>query len=211
MFKRLFDFITGKGATPKSPEPPPKKKQHKTGRKQQKGVMSVNTDDLSEEAKAQAIQVFSEHAGMSLFEGKIEHVYDLAFVGQADSCPRCGSPTRQQYANWVYATNRAPRAMAAPAGYFCTKCATVIVDQEMLKKGITRGFRYVQVIGVTSSRNEGFEGFRTWNGEKPVYLFDENQNPIGLATENDLTPEERRTVRSQRSKSKPKRWKIKRN
>jgi hypothetical protein len=203
MFKRFFAWLTGKrnSASPLLPKLRPTK---------EAGVYSINRDEVSAEASAQLPRLLAEQADIPMFEGTVEHFYDLAFVGASERCPRCNAPTRQQYANWVYATDSTPRAMAAPAGYFCTKCPTVIVDQTILAHGVTRGYKYVQVIGLTSDDNQEFQDFTTWNGQKPVYLFDENQNPTGLATMAELSPEERRTVKAQRAKARPKRMKVKR-
>lgn len=174
-------------------------------------VEAINNDELSESAKAAFARSVAEENGLPLFTGKINHAYDLGEIDDAKICPRCSAPTRQQYANWVYATNSTPRALVAPAGYFCTKCPTVVIDQKMLRQGVTRGYRYVQVLGLTNESGKGFHGFTTWNGAKPIYLFDEAGNPNGFADLDKLSPEEKRQYLAQQNKTKSKRLKVKRN
>ena len=174
-------------------------------------VEAINNDELSASAKAAFARNVADDSGLPLFTGKINHAYDLAEVDDAKVCPRCSAPTGQQYANWVYATDSTPRALVAPAGYFCTKCPTVVIDQKMLRQGVTRGFRYVQVIGLTNENAKGFHGFTTWNGAKPTYLFDEAGNPGGFADLDKLSPEEKRQYLAQQNKTKTKRLKVKRN
>lgn len=206
MFKRFWNWLTGNRTASRSAA----QLRSKIRPTQEPGVYTINRDELTATASAQLPRALAAHADIPMFEGTVKHVYDLAFVGAAERCPRCGAPTHQHYANWVYATDSTPRAMTAPAGYFCTQCPTVIVDQAMLAQGASRGYTYVQVIGLTRDDNQGFEGFTTWNGQKPIYLFDEHGNPSGLATPDELTPEERRAVKAQKAKARPKRMKVKR-
>lgn len=174
-------------------------------------VEAINNDELSDSAKADFARSIAGESNLPLFTGKINNAYDLGEIDDAKICPRCSAPTRQQYANWVYATNSTPRALVAPAGYFCTKCPTVVIDQKMLRQGVTRGYRYVQVIGLTNESGKGFHGFTTWNGVKPIYLFDEAGNPSGFADLDKLSPEEKRQYLAQQNKTKTKRLKVKRN
>jgi hypothetical protein len=63
--------------------------------------------------------------------------------------------------------------MLAPAGYFCTTCPTVIVDEEMLRAGITDGFHFQGVLGIDYEGQRPPDLFRTWNGRPTVYVVDE--------------------------------------
>ena len=102
-----------------------------------KGIFTVGVDGWSE---AEAVKMFD----MTVYEGHIEYAYSRRHAYQTDHCPRCGADTRQQYGNFVYATQIAPRVMFAPAGYFCTECPSVIIDEDLIRNGITnRGFRFL--------------------------------------------------------------------
>ncbi len=117
------------------------------------------------------------------YEGEVRHAYELGVAKNPDICPKCQSPTRQCYANFIYATREeVARAMFAPAGFFCTKCPTVVIDNEMIEKGVTKGFRFQRVVGVDYGKRKNPDLFLTMNGKKAVYVFDENQNLVGLET-----------------------------
>lgn len=79
-------------------------------------------------------------ANIPCYEGHVEHGYAWRGVATPRRCPRCHGETQQHYANFIYATEGAPRVMFAPAGYFCPQCPTVIVDEEMIRAGITGPF-----------------------------------------------------------------------
>lgn len=116
----------------------------------------------------------------TIFEGELEHGYSKAAVGQTQGCPRCGAPTQQQYANFVYATDVRTRVKLAPAGFFCSQCPTVIIDEAVVAAGVKPGLEFQGVVGLD------FDGelrlFRTWNGKKPTYILDEKEQIIGLST-----------------------------
>ncbi len=117
------------------------------------------------------------------FEGKVRHACELGVAKNREICPKCQSPTRQCYANFIYATQEAAaRTMFAPAGFFCTKCPTVVIDNEMIEKGVTKGFRFQRVVGVDYGKRKKPDLFLTMNGKKAVYVFDEDQNLLGLET-----------------------------
>jgi hypothetical protein len=71
--------------------------------------------------------------------------------------------------------------MIAPAGYFCTVCPTVIIDEEMLRAGMTGGFHFQGVLGVDYERKRPPDVFRTWNGQPVVYVLDDDQMPQGIS------------------------------
>jgi len=122
----------------------------------------------------------SELSGITFYAGRLKHAYSLEFTGANNTCPRCHASTRQHYANWIYATQVAPRVMMAPAGYFCTQCASVIIDEKMIQLGTPKQFRYQGVLGIDYRKSKPPEFFRTWNGKTAIYVFNEKQIPMGI-------------------------------
>ena len=53
----------------------------------------------------------TEHASLTFYDGKVQHGYALSGVPTPQRCPRCQAGTRQHYANFIYATQAAPRVM----------------------------------------------------------------------------------------------------
>jgi len=123
----------------------------------------------------------SELSGITFYAGRAQHAYSLEFTGAHHTCPRCHASTCQHYANWIYATQVAPRVMMAPAGYFCTKCASVIIDEKLIQLGMPKQFRYQGVLGIDYGKGKPPELFRTWNGKTAVYVFNEKQMPMGIS------------------------------
>jgi hypothetical protein len=148
-----------------------------------KGTLKkLNIEDLSEDERREFHTRVSETSQLELYTGHVEHGYALGAVSTSESCPRCQALTRQQYANFIYATQIAPRVMFAPAGYFCTACPTVVIDEELIRPGISKQFTYQGVVGLDHEGEKRPDFFKTWNGETTVYLFDEHENPVGLTT-----------------------------
>jgi hypothetical protein len=106
--------------------------------------------------------------GMDYFHGKLTHGYSLEHAGQSDRCPRCNAPTRQQYADFIYLTQIAPRVLTVPAGYFCTKCPTAVVDEKMIREGRTPGFDFRGVLGIQHDEDHA-EILKTWNGKPAIF------------------------------------------
>ncbi len=142
----------------------------------------LNLDKMDRDEQEGFLETVVGKTNFDLFEGHVKHGYDLKHVADKDTCPKCKALTKQMYANFVYATNVAPRVMFAPAGYFCQECPTVIVDQKMLRGGISRGFTFKGVLGIDRERGGDFDGFGTWNGKKAVYLVDEIEGTLSLTT-----------------------------
>jgi hypothetical protein len=138
----------------------------------------------------------SQVTGISFYKGHVEHGYSVDNVPTAQECPRCHAPTQQYYANWIYATQIAPRVMFAPAGRFCTKCPTVIVDENVIQAGIKRKFRFQGILGLEYEGKKEPDLFRTWNAQEAVYIFDENQTAVVLST---LGPKTSRSLRRTKS------------
>jgi hypothetical protein len=148
-----------------------------------KDTASARAGQDEAQSKEQGLSsTISQVTGISFYKGHVEHGYSADNVPTAQECPRCHAPTQQHYANWIYATQIAPRVMFAPAGHFCTKCPTVIVDENMIQAGIKRKFRFQGILGIDYETRKEPDAFRTWNGQEAVYLFDENQMAVGLST-----------------------------
>lgn len=126
--------------------------------------------------------VAAETAKITFYTGKVQHGYALSVVMTPERCPRCRAGTRQHYANFIYATQTAPRVLFAPAGYFCTRCPTVVIDEEMVRAGMTASFTFHGVVGIAYDDRDAPDYFLTWNGQHAVYLLNEDQMLEGLAT-----------------------------
>lgn len=111
-------------------------------------TVTVDLDEFGSEARPVLLDELSQASGLPVFAGSVEHGYAVRSLGSHARCPRCNAGTRQQMAHFVYATNIAPRVMFAPAGYFCTTCPTVIVDEDLIATGMKRGYRFRAVVGV---------------------------------------------------------------
>jgi hypothetical protein len=145
------------------------------------GVVKVNMEDWDSESIAVLRETASTVSHLPFFAQYVEHAYALSAVARADQCPRCRAATRQHYAHFIYATTVTPRVMLAPAGYFCTACPTVIIDEKMLQAGITGGFHFHGVLGIDYEGKHPPDLFRTWNGRETVYVLDEEQVPQGIS------------------------------
>jgi hypothetical protein len=165
-------------------------------------IVSVNQENMDETERESLRSLASELSNLTFFEGHIKHGYSLHSVSNPAQCPRCKASTQQQYANFLYATNVAPRVMLAPAGYFCTKCPTVIVDEDLIQAGIRGKFKYQGVLGLDHEGSKEPDLLQTWNGSKPVYIFNEEEVAIGLAT---LPPSAQQHSISKRRKMEKKR------
>lgn len=71
-----------------------------------------------------------------------------------DNAPRCRAATRQRNAHFIYATGIAPRVMLVPAGYFCTACPTVIIDEEIIAMSVKEGYRFRCVRGAARNSRQ---------------------------------------------------------
>jgi hypothetical protein len=150
------------------------------------GMVTVDLDSFSPESHAELTEEIVRRSGLPLFEGSVTHAYSKAFSGNTETCPRCGSPTQQQTANFIYATDIACRAMLVPAGFFCQACPTVIVDERMISTGMKAGYRFRRVVGVDHFGKKDPDYFGTWNGEKPTYILDENEQIMDMVVESEM-------------------------
>lgn len=139
-------------------------------------LMTVDSDTMTPEAQQQLPAELARMSGKPLFEGTVERAYAKDFVPQTDRCPRCGAATEQKTANFVYTTDSDVRVMTAPAGYFCSACPTVIIDEDMIAAGAKQGYVFRQVIGIDHGGPDTLTPFKTWNGEKHVIVLDEDDD-----------------------------------
>ena len=147
---------------------------------EEKMMLTVNTDNLSKETQRAVWEELGKKANLPIYRGTVEHGYPLTAVSQTGQCPRCHNKTQQHYANFIYATDTAPRVMFAPAGFFCIECPTVVIDEKMIEAGIKREYTFRGVVGIDYEGKKEPDLFRTWNGKEAVYVFDENKNVVGL-------------------------------
>jgi hypothetical protein len=149
-------------------------------------VVTVDLDEFGSKSRPALLDRLTQASGLPVFAGSIEHGYAMRSVGSHFRCPRCNAATRQQMAHFIYATDIAPRAMFAPAGYFCTTCPTVIVDESLIATSMKEGYRFRAVVGVDYAGEKQPDFFKTWNGQESIYLLDEDGRVMDLTTDNQL-------------------------
>ena len=172
-------------------------------------VFNVNVDGFTEKEKEELYSTALDKTEHTSFEGHVEHAYAIHRVERTDRCPRCHARTLRQYGNFIYATQIAPRVMFAPAGFFCTECPSVIIDEDMIKGGIMdRKCKYQGVLGLDYKGQKELDLFKTWNGKAAVYIMDENQMPIGLSTLDAGHPHTPQLPAGNRQRKKKNRRKI---
>jgi len=145
-------------------------------------TLRLDIDKYNQGEKKELFTEISNIFNLSLYEGHVEHGYSLNYLSNSKQCPRCFAETEQCYGNFIYATQIAPRVMFAPAGYFCTKCPTVIINEDIIRGGINKKFRFKGVLGLDYEGRKEPDFFKTWNGEESIYILDENQTAMGLST-----------------------------
>ena len=94
--------------------------------------------------------------------------------------------------------------MFTAAGYFCTQCSTVIIDEDFVKQGITGGFPFYTVAGISPDGDE-HTFFETFNGATSLFILDEEGHIVSLV------PYDEQTQDTSASKSKAMREKVKRS
>jgi hypothetical protein len=205
LMKRLLHRIFGKSKTGQNtPKPYAAPEVSSFG---SHALAKVNVQDWDPEDQRALRAAATELSNMRRYAGHVEHGYALRAVVTPARCPRCQAGTHQYYANFIYATQVAPRVMFAPAGYFCSQCPTVIIDEEMLRSGITGSFTFHGVLGIEEEESQVPDFFRTWNGQKAMYILDEDQVPQGIATmpasqrPRHLTPRSKRSGRQRMAKA----------
>lgn len=149
---------------------------------EESAVVKMNMDNLDEEEKKRLYQAILEKSDVALHEGNVEHGYSLEKLGSVETCPRCSSPTERRCAYFVYATEAGARVMMTTAGFFCRQCPTAIIDESVIRAGITGNFQYRGIVGFHHDDRET-NILSTWNGEKPVFILDESEDIIGVITQ----------------------------
>jgi hypothetical protein len=201
MLRRLLHLFSSKAkAQTRSPDV---RAGHAVPKLPASGFVKVNLEEWDPESIEALRATASKVSDLSFFDQHVEHAYALRAVAGADQCPRCQGATRQHYAHFIYATTEAPRVMMAPAGYFCTACPTVIIDEEMLRSGMTEGFHFQGVLGVDYEGKRPPDLFRTWNGRPAVYVLDDDQGPQGISGIG-ATPGRHSTRRERKTKQRSK-------
>jgi SEC-C motif len=146
------------------------------------GVVKVDFDRVAPEERPALIDLLFRHNRVPRFKGTVEHGYSKAFVKSLARCPRCGAPTRQCGAEFIYATDRAVRSQVAPAGFFCSACPTVIIDDTMIAQGVKEGFVFQGLLGIHHGGSAPDSMFKTWNDQETVYIMDEEAETVHLST-----------------------------
>lgn len=146
-----------------------------------KNGVTVDLDALPPGARGTLEEELVAKNELPLFVGEVEHAYTKAAVGEIGVCPRCKSATEKKCAHFIYATNLASRVMLAPAGYFCTRCPTVIVDESILATGMRPGLQFRGVVGINFGGRKEDCLFSTFNGRKPCYILDEERGILGIS------------------------------
>lgn len=157
---------------PKDSNPQP---EHPPIFRREDGVVNIDLDQFSSSQREEMDAFVVEEAGLPRHQGKVEHGYPLTRVRNLGICPRCGSATSRQVAEFIYATSQGTRAAIAPAGSFCSDCPTVIVDQHMIEKAMVVKGQFFRTVGVLDKETGNPIYFKTWRGEKPIYFLDENE------------------------------------
>ena len=167
-------------------------------------IVKTNLDGLSKEEQKIALQEITRGSDIPIHDGDVEHGYSAEKVVNPAKCPRCGAPTELRYADFIYATQKTPRIMMAPVGFFCTQCPTVVVDEELMRRGVSGDFVYRGVIGIECENKKKGGPFKTWNGNETIVFIDEVENTIELLTKGESARSSHRAA----IPSKPKTQKV---
>lgn len=143
-------------------------------------VVSVDLDAFGPEARPLLLQELARGSEFPMFDGSVDHAYAMRSVRSSSECPRCRATTHRQMAHFIYTTETVTRVMLAPAGYFCTACPTVIIDEDVIANGVTEGYRFRAVVGIDHAGKKQPDVFRTWNGQELVYVLDEHGHIVSV-------------------------------
>ncbi|MDM8526619.1 hypothetical protein QUF58_00290 [Anaerolineales bacterium HSG24] len=175
--------------------------------KDEEDILVLDIDRVPPDEREDLHATVTELTDLPFFEDNVEHFYTLKYAKQIHQCPRCGDLLQQQYADWVYATKAGKmRIMLAPAGYFCLKCPTVIVDENLIKSGIDGNYKYREILSI--AHDDGvLSGMATLNGKEVVLLVrDEAEEDVSWVSP-DYVPSEhgRKKISSNRKSTQRKR------
>jgi hypothetical protein len=145
-------------------------------------LVSVDTDKMKGGERRTFRSAAAKASNLEYFEGRIQHGYSLSEARDESKCPRCKAATEQMYANFIYIVGDEARAMLGPAGYFCSKCPTVIVDEDMIRQATRGKGEFRCVIGLTDEEGEAEHYFGSWNGFKTSFDSDFGYSGRGATT-----------------------------
>ena len=143
-------------------------------------IHAINLDKILPSERKHAEEFIGNRSGLSWFEKEVRHGYSLDAVKNAEVCPKCGARTEQRLAKFGYATSGGPRIMLAPAGWFCSDCPTVVIDETIIRQGIQGDFNFVGIFSVCGHDESACSIFQTWNGNWAVNAFNHQKQPVGL-------------------------------
>ena len=167
-------------------------------------TVSVNLDRLKKEDKEAVLDAMVTKTEFTKYEGEVEYGYDLKYAKEHSVCPKCNSELQQHYGNFIYATQTSTRVMFAPAGYFCTVCPTVVIDQDILRKGVTENYMYQGVLGIDGVKGERAGLFKTWNDKKVIYFVDGERMIMGFEETKDTFSSRKRAIENDMIKKRNK-------
>ena len=166
-----------------------------------KSIEIKESDILRRKGKLPAKDIYtilqnaSSVSGLAIFAGKVSHAYESDFTKQIKTCPRCGAPTQQMLSIFPYATQIMSRQITGSAGHFCTKCPTVIINDDIMKTAIAPPYLYGGVFAIMTLDSE-IHHFKTLNGEVCLSLPDNVQSMLGISnTVHKLPPSDEFSVR----------------
>jgi hypothetical protein len=151
-------------------------------------LATINVDQVPPEHREPLYEEMARHNEVPFFKGTVEHAWSASVAPSTAACPRCHAPTQLQCANFIYSVQIGTRVMFSPAGFFCTRCPTVIVDDHLIAESVDPRFKFHGVVGIDAGDGKTPGFFRTWNGRKTVYMLDEEEGTIDLATREPATP-----------------------
>ncbi|MCI0524979.1 MAG: hypothetical protein L0Y75_06915 [Acidobacteria bacterium] len=145
-------------------------------------LVSVDMDKMKDKERRTFLSAATKTSDLEYFDGRVQHGYSLSEARDESKCPRCKAATEQKYANFIYIVGDESRAMLGPAGYFCSKCPTVIVDEDMIKQATRGKGEFRGVVGLTDEEGEAEQYFRSWNGFKTIFDGDLGYSGRGAIT-----------------------------
>jgi hypothetical protein len=76
-----------------------------------------------------------------------------------------------------------------------------VVDEELLRRGVTGDFVYRGVIGIECEDKRKSGPFKTWNGKETIVFVDEVEDTMELLTKDELALSPRRAAAPSKQKS----------
>ena len=140
-------------------------------------------DDWEPDTQQALHALAAKHANLTFYDGKVQHGYALSSRRPPDAMSTLPCQhTAALYQCYLRHPDGTARPVPVPAGYFCTRCPTVIIDEAMVQAGITASFTLRGIVGIAYETRETPDFFLTWNGRHVVYILDEAQMILGIET-----------------------------